>query len=88
MIVLAIAAWILVGIAFAFLGRSLAGGLIGMPSFLLLGISGAIAGGWTAASFADPLAGGVVGAVLGALVGIALVGVTAEVRTKGPTVNP
>ncbi len=87
MLVLAIASWTLVGIIFALLGRSLASGLIGLASFLVLGVAGALAGGLIATSFADPFGSGLLGAVLGALVGVALVGATAEIRTKGPTIS-
>ncbi len=87
MLLPAIVAWVIVGIAFAFLGHLLSAGLIGLPSFLVLGVFGAVAGGWIGAWSAE-LLGGLLGAVLGALVGVSLVGVTAEVRTKGPTVSP
>ncbi len=86
MLVLAVVAWALVGIIFAFLGHSLASGLIGLPSFLALGLAGAVAGGFVAASFAG-LGGGLLGATVGGLVGVALVGAIGEVRTKGPTLS-
>ncbi len=87
MLVLAIVAWALVGIIFAFLGHSLASGLIGLPSFLALGLAGATAGGFVAASFAGLFGGSLLGASVGGLVGVALVGAIGEVRTKGPTLS-
>ncbi len=87
MLVLAIATWAVVGVILAFLGYSLASGQIGLPSFLVLGLAGAVAGGSVAASFAGLFGGGLLGATVGGLVGVALVGAIGEVRTKGPTLS-
>lgn len=87
MLVLAIVAWALVGIIFAFLGRTVASERIGLPSFLVVGMACAIAGGFVGAGFGGLFGAALLGATLGGLVGVALVGSIGEVRTKGPTLS-
>jgi len=84
MLVLLLVSWLLIGIAAAWVGRSLASDAFGWLGTGLFGIAGAIAGGVVALSVSDAFAVGVIGAAFGGLVGVFIRGSAEEIRTPGP----
>ena len=84
MLVLALASWLLVGVAAAWLGKTLSSDRLGWLGFGLFGIGGAIAGGVAALGVADAASASVIGSAVGSLVGVFIRGAGEEIRSPGP----
>jgi len=84
MLVLSLVAWLLIGIAAAYVGKAVSGDNLGWLGLGFFATGGAIAGGLVATAISGAYAVSIFGAVAGALLGVLLRGSAEEIRTRGP----
>jgi uncharacterized membrane protein YeaQ/YmgE (transglycosylase-associated protein family) len=84
MLVLSLVSWLLIGIAAAWLGKTLASDRFGWFGLGVFGILGAITGGLAMLWASDAWLASDLGAALGALLGVFIRGAAEEIRSQGP----